>query len=278
MRNLWIFISKYSAFFLFILFFGISLFFLIQRNSYQRTSVINSSNRVIGSLYEQVNDLKSYFNLHEDNALLAQENAALRANLSSSQYSNVLDTGSVSDSLQQIRYSYLAAQVINNSLNQKNNVFTINRGKKHGVKKGMGVIASKGVAGIILEVSDHFATVQSFLNTDTRISASLQESGAFGALIWGESNRDPRTALLVDIPNHIKVKQGEIVVTSGFSLFPEGIVLGKVSAPDLESGDSFLNIGVELEIDFSRLRYVYVVLDNMAEEKLELEAKSSDNG
>lgn len=278
MRNLWIFISKYNAFFLFILFFGVSFFFLIQRNSFQRTSVINSSNRLIGSIYERVNDWKSYFHLHEENALLIQENAALRASLKSSSYSNSLDSGTVLDSLQEVRYTYLGARVINNSLNLKNNVFTINRGRKHGIKEGMGVIASKGVAGIILHVSEHFSTVQSFLNSDTRISASLESSKAFGALIWGPNNHDPKTALLTDIPNHIQVQKGEKVITSGYSLFPEGIVMGTVTETGLKSGDSFLNIGVALNIDFTKLRYVYVVIDNLAEEKIELEEQSLDNG
>jgi rod shape-determining protein MreC len=67
-------------------------------------------------------------------------------------------------------------------------------------------------------------------------------------------------------------------MTSGFSLFPEGILLGTVIEPGLESGDSFLNISVALDIDFSTLQYVYVVLDNLAEEKKTLEEKSNENG
>src|SRR5690606_907256 len=278
MRNLWIFINKYSAFFLFILFFGISLILIVQKNSFQRASFLNSSNYFIGNLYNRVNDLRSYLHLNEDNALLSEENASLRSFLESSQYSNQLITGEVKDSLQEVRYTFMEAKVINNSIHQKNNTFTINRGAKHGVEKGMGVIASKSVAGIVLQVSEHFALVQSFLNSDTKVSSSLVNSNAFGSLVWGENNRDAKTAILKDIPNHIKVAKGETVVTSGFSLFPEGIILGKVIEPGLESGDSFLNISVALAIDFSSLQYVYVVTDKLADEKLILEEINKENG
>ncbi len=277
MRNLWIFINRYSAFFLFFLFFCISLILVIQKNSFQRSSFLSSSNYFVGSLYGEINNFKSYLHLNEDNILLSEENANLRALLKSSQYSNQLVTGEVRDTLQQ-QYNYIEAKVVNNSIHQKNNTFTINRGSKHGIERGMGVIGSMGVAGIILHVSEHFSTVQSFLNSDTKVSSSLENSQAFGSLVWGENNFNPKTAILKDIPNHIKVVKGEKVMTSGFSLFPEGILLGTVIEPGLESGDSFLNISVALDIDFSSLQYVYVVIDKLAEEKKKLEEKNKENG
>lgn len=222
--------------------------------------------------------MKSYLHLNEDNILLSQENANLRALLKSSHYSNNLITGEVQDTLFEQRYSFIEAKVVNNSIHQKNNFLTINRGSKHGIRRGMGVIASQGVAGIVLHVSEHFATVQSFLNSDTKVSASLVSSHAFGSLVWGENNSNPRMAVLKDIPNHIKVAKNEEVVTSGYSLFPEGIFLGKVIESGLESGDSFLNISVALELDFSSLQYVYVVLDKFSEEKTTLEEVSKENG
>lgn len=278
MRNLWIFISKYNAFFLFILFFSLSIILTIKKNSYQRTSVLNSSNVFIGNFYSKVNNFKRYLHLNEDNLLLSKENALLREQLINSKYSNELITGEVRDSLQEQRYTFTEAKVINNSINLKNNVFTINRGRKHGIKRGMGVIGSTGVAGIVLNVSEHFATVQSFLNPDTKISASLNNSKSYGSLVWGENNLNPKMSRLKDIPNHVKVTNGEEVYTSGYSLFPEGILLGRVVDFETEGSDSFLDIIVQLEIDFSSLQYVYVVTDNLADEKAELEEISKENG
>src|SRR5690606_25358134 len=81
MRNLWLFLRRYNAFFWFILFFGFSLFLVITNNSYQRNAVFNSSNEVIGNLYARINSWKSYLHLGETNEALAKENAQLRKDL-----------------------------------------------------------------------------------------------------------------------------------------------------------------------------------------------------
>ena len=131
-------------------------------------------------------------------------------------------------------------------------------------------ISDKGIVGIVLNVSQHFSTIQSVLHSDTRISASV--NGNIGSLVWGEGSTDPRLARLRDIPNHVIVKKGNRVITSGYSLFPSGIEIGRVTRTGLKGGDSFLDIEIYLSTDFSKLQYVYVINNLLAEEQKELEA------
>lgn len=278
MRNLWIFINRYSTFFLFILFFAVSFILIINNNSFQRASALNSSNEIIGRAYEKIDYFKAYIDLNETNLTLAHENAALRALLKSSNYDNEVTSRTIRDTSLQPRYSYIEARVINNSVNQKNNYLTVNRGSRHGIKKGMGVISSNGVVGIVLNVSPNFATIQSLLHSDTKISASLSKSEAFGSLVWGQNAVDPQYAVLKDIPNHVEVAKGEQVVTSGYSLFPSGVIIGQVEETGILSGSSFLDIKIKLNNDFSTLRYVYIVTDKLSEEKEKLEEQNSENG
>ena len=119
----------------------------------------------------------------------------------------------------------------------------------------MGVISPNGVVGIVLNVSTHFATIQSVLHSDTRISAALEHSEAFGSLVWGD-NIDARYGMLRDIPNHVEVEVGERVYTSGFSLFPPGIQVGTVFETGLAGGESFLDIKVELSTNFHNIQHV----------------------
>ena len=272
MRNLWIFISKYNAFFLFIIFLSFSLFLLVKNNSYQRASAWNSSNQLVGTAYERVNQFTSYLILGQTNDSLAAENARLRNQLKSSFFDNKVQQKLVNDSVSQQQYTYIVARVVNNSVHQKNNYITINRGEKQGIKKGMGVICSSGIVGIVLNVSENYATIQSLLHSDTRISASVKNN--IGSLVWGDANYNPRLAVLKDIPNHVTLKEGEKVVTSGYSLFPSGIAIGKIAHTDIKSGDSFLNIDVNLATDFSMLQYVYVVNNLLSEEQQALEAQN----
>jgi rod shape-determining protein MreC len=270
MRNLWIFISKYNAFFFLIIFLLTSLIFLVNNNSYQRASVWNSSHQLIGETYERINAFTSYLSLGRTNDSLAAENAQLKNQLKTSFFDDSVEERTVNDTLTRQQYNYIVAKVVNNSVHQKNNYITINRGLKHGIRKGMGVISAKGVVGIVLNVSEHFATIQSVLHSDTRISASV--NGNIGSLVWGEESSDPRLAILRDIPNHVIVKKGNRVVTSGYSLFPSGIEIGRVTRTGLKGGDSFLDIEIYLSTEFSKLKYVYVINNLLAQEQKELEA------
>ncbi len=272
MRNLWLFISKYNAFFLLIIFFTISLILLLKNNPYQRASVWNSSNQIVGRAYERVNEFSSYLVLGKTNDSLAAENARLRAQLKSSFYSDSIKQVSVRDTTLKQQYTYIVARVINNSIHQKNNYITINRGKKHGIEKGMGVTCSSGIVGIVLNVSENFATIRSLLHTETKVSASV--NGNIGSLVWGEGNYDPRFAALKDIQSHLIINKGARVVTSEFSLFPQGTNIGYVVRTGTKGGDSSLNIEVKLDTDFATLQYVYVINNLLSKEQLTLEAQN----
>ena len=278
MKNLWLILTKYNAFFFFIIFFGFAYYLVVQNNTFQRASAVNSSNQLVGSAYAKINSWQRYLHLSENNALLASENARLKEQLQRFKVADSLAQGSVVDTSGTVQYHYIVAKVTNNSIHQKNNYITLDKGRLSGIKKGMGVICTSGIVGIVLNVSDHFSTVQSLLHSETRISAALEDSEAFGSLTWGE-NYDAQIGALKDIPNHVKVRKGEAVFTSGFSLFPPGITIGNVlEAGESSGGDSFLDIKVKLSTPFYNLQHVYVVDDVFSNERNELESQNENNG
>lgn len=183
MRNLWIFISKYNAIILFSIFFLLSLTILVNNNDYQRASTWNSSNEWVGAQYQKIADLKDYLSLKSVNDSLAAENARLRKQIPVIDSNDRQEIRKVRDTLSNQQYSYITAKVINNSIRQKNNYITINKGSMYGIQKGMGVIGPNGIVGIVLNVSPKFATIQSILHSETRISASLAKTKAFGSLV-----------------------------------------------------------------------------------------------
>jgi rod shape-determining protein MreC len=274
MRNIWLLFSKYNAFFLLIIYFLISLILLIKNNSFQRASVWNSSNKIIGETYDQVNELKSYLSLGRTNDSLAAENALLRNQLSSSFKSDSIKKVTVRDSTIKQQYTYTLAKVINNSINRKNNYLTIDRGTKHGIVKGMGVTSSKGIVGIVWNVSENFATIRSILHSDTKVSAQVNEN--IGSLVWGEGNNDSRYVYLKDVQTHLTIKKGDKVLSSEFSLFPEGTNIGYVVENRGKGGTNNTDIKVKLSTDFSTLQYqyVYVINNLLATEQQSLESQN----
>ncbi|MES2275090.1 MAG: rod shape-determining protein MreC [Bacteroidota bacterium] len=272
MRNLLIFITKYNAFFLFLIFEISSLVIYVKYNSFQKATFLNSTNHITGNMYARADELKSYLSLREVNDQLAKENAALRNQLKSSFYVDTLAKHRVNDTVYKQQYEYTVAKVINNSVNKRNNYLTINRGSTQGIVIGQGVICGDGVVGVVVAVSDHLASVRSVLHKETKISAMLADNQAMGSLQWGD-DLDPHTAQLINVSNNIKPHVGEKVVTSSYSiLFPAGIAIGKVANLHTKSGGFFLNMEVALSVDFSKLQYVNVVTNKFGNEQAKLEA------
>ena len=274
MRNLWIFISRYNAFFFFIIFFTIGIILTVRNNIYQRSVTFNSTNELVGEVYTNLNVLKKYVNLGAVNDSLAAENAKLKSeilaikNIDSTKETLVKDTAGVP------QYTYLPARVIKNSITNRNNFITINKGKSDGLESGMPVISPiKGVVGYVQDVSEHLATIRSLLHKETYISVSIKKNNAVGSLIWGERNFDYRKARIKDIPNHFKLSLNDTVVTSGFSSFPKDVFVGTVSNTGIATGENFKTVEINLSNDFSTLQYVYVIKDKYAQEQKVLEEK-----
>lgn len=273
MRNLLIFITKYNAFFLFIIFEVSALIIYIKYNSFQKASFLNSTNQVTGNLYAQADQFKSYLSLREVNDSLARENAKLRNQLKSSFYIDSVTKHKVTDTVYKQQYEYIDAAVINNSVNHRNNYLTINKGSRAGIAKGMGVICAQGVVGKVVVVGEHMSVVQSLLHKETIISAALARTKDLGSFVWGD-NLNPHMGLLYDVSNNATPKVGELVVTSDLSLFPAGTPIGKIANLHSKTAKgSFLNMDVTIAVDFSKIQYVYVVNNRFAAEQSGLEAQ-----
>lgn len=275
MRNFFRFIIKHHFFFLFLLLEIVSFVLIVNHNSYQRATWISSSNKVSGSVYNSYSNITQYLMLQKINEELAKENSYLRSQLPTSFKDSKDYFSLVYDTLNKRQYTYRSAKVINNSTNKYFNFITLNKGSLNGIRKEMGVISSKGVVGIVKDVSDHYTSVISILNTRLHISAKLKESGFFGSLNW--DGKDYRYAWLNEIPIHAPVKVGDLVVTSGYSsIFPEGILIGTVEEVEKDKGESFFRIKVRLSVDFKDLSYVEVISNNMRDEQFNLESGNND--
>ena len=267
MRNLWIFISRYNAFFFFIIFFIIGIILTVKNNTYQRSVTLNSTNEFVGNAYTRLNIIKRYLNLGQVNDSLAAENAQLKTQLLTIAALDTTKLITVKDTITQQQYTLLAAKVIKNSITLTNNVITIMKGSNDGIAKDMAVISpQKGVIGFVQDVTGNLATIRSLLHKETAISVVLKKNNAFGSLVWGDDNFDYRKAYVKEIPNHYKVSVGDTIVTSGSGGFPRGIEVGKVTKTKVSTGDSFMTLEIALFNDFGTLQYVYVIKDKFSTE------------
>ena len=244
---------------MFVLLESISLVLLFQFNSYQGSLWFTSANTVVSTIQSWETKVISYMNLGTENRTLTERNVQLQLQLTAlrEQLEEAGRDTSLAGRMDTMRI--LDARVINNSIAQKDNFITIDRGSKDGVRPEMGVVTGTGIVGIVSQVSNHAAIVIPILNSKCRISCRLRSSGYFGYLHWDGGS--PMEALLNDIPRHAHLKKGDAVETSGYSnSFPEGIFVGRILKVRNSSDGLSYEPVIALSADLANVRNVSVIL------------------
>lgn len=283
MRNLIAFLIKNSSWFVFILLEILCFYFIFQYNSYQRSVYLNSSNEIVGRVYDVSGHVISYFGLKETNQDLLSKNAELQNRvLVLESYIHKMSTDSIKtnailqDSLPHKHYDYIIGRVINNSISQVKNYITINGGRKNGLHSDMGVISQQGIVGIVRTVSDNYSLIQPIINPKTALSCKVKGSNIPGTLTWDA--QDYRYASLEGFPRFEKFEVGDTIITSGYSgIFPEGIMVGVVESSKGQSDDNFLVLKVRLSTDFSSLKDVLIIKNENRDELSKLEKEITEN-
>jgi len=202
------------------------------------------------SIYSYIN---SYFNLRQENNKLIEENLELKK--IESQFFDISDTKDISNSKID---KTISAKVIFNSINKNKNIIVINKGEFNGITREMGVISSRGVVGIIKNITGNYSSIVSLLNTDLKINAILKNSSTIGSISW--NGLDPRIVQLNDIPLSSSIKVGDTIVTGGMSFyFPRGIPIGTIEDYTNTSLEGYYSIDVLIFSDFSSLSNLYIL-------------------
>ena len=167
---------------------------------------------------------------------------------------------------------YIAAKIINNSIHKRDNFITINKGEKHGISNGMGVICNDGVLGIVHSTSENYSLIISVLNKESAISICLKKQNNYGSLKWKGFNY--KQANIEGIPNHVDLNIGDTIITNGYStIFPAGIDIGNIVSHQENSESGNQDIKINLFTDFNNVKYAYIVSSNESLEQLKLENK-----
>lgn len=260
MRFLMKILSKNRLFLFFSLLQIIAIGLIFSKNAMQKSWIAGQTTAFNAWLSGNIDETTSYLNLKEINEQLIAQNKQLMTELYGKSVNEIPKFVKVHDTIGggQI-YTFVDGEIASNSLNRKNNYFTINRGTVDGVHSDMGVITPQGIAGIVINATEHYALAQSVLSVDNiLINASLKNSGYFGTLTWEGENK--RLMHLSDIPKYVPIKIGDTIETDGKSaIFPKGIMIGKVAGFKIDPKTSAWNIAVELNEKMETLNKVYII-------------------
>lgn len=275
MRNLLDFLRNYHHWFLFAFLEVISALMLFKYNSYQGSVWLSTANSFVGKVYEVESEISSFFSMKKENEELTLRNFYLERQVDQLRrlYTDLTKDTTVQER-NELRflsqYKLIPAKVVDNSVNRPDNLMTINKGKVDGVEVDMGVACGNGIVGIVYLVSDHYSVVIPALNTaSSRISCAIRNRDYFGYLHW--TGGDPMTAYVEDIPRHAKFRKEEWIVTSGYSsIFPPGILVGKIEKVFNSNDGLSYKLQIRLSTDFSCIRDVVVINDKSIAEQSRL--------
>ncbi|MCY7349284.1 MAG: rod shape-determining protein MreC [Cytophagaceae bacterium] len=274
MDQLFAFIVRQRAFIFFVALEVLSLWCFFKYNNYPSAVYFNTANYYAGRLLEWQTSATQYINLRTVNSGLAEENARLHSQLAQVQNQQLSGINYKADSAVASRFQTLVAKVINNTVDQRNNFLTIDKGTADGVQPGMGVISATGVVGKVKTCSEHFSVLTSVLHSENMVSSKIRRNGEIASARWEGINPDEISLLYLSRYKSVELR--DTVVTSDLnSVFPGGVPVGYVYRLKPSADGAFWDIKLRLATDFPNLAYVYVVNNRLKTEQERLEAEAN---
>lgn len=159
-------------------------------------------------------------------------------------------------------YQKVAANVIAMDGTNWFSTFTIDKGTKDGIQKGMNVIAGSGLVGIVTDAGPNFAKVRSIIDDSSNVSSMVlttKDNFNVGGSLKS-MNKDKVLPFTELRDEDDKVKVGDPVVTSYVSdQYQEGILIGYVASVEKNANNLTKSGTITPVVDFQHLREVLVI-------------------
>ena len=137
-------------------------------------------------------------------------------------------------------------------------------GRDDGIRVDDPVVTARGLVGTVSRISSRTASVTLLTDDQSAVSATVLGSEAAGIVRRGQGPRAPLR--LVRVPKEAIVQVGDTVVTAGWrsrrfsSLYPPGILIGRVTSVGRADTDLFTQVQLEPFADLSSLEAVLVLV------------------
>lgn len=199
--------------------------------------------------------------LEAENKALEIENARLNTIINKEEFLKE-ERDAISSSGNQ----YLKASVVNTDLNSMTSNFTIDKGKKDGVKKNDIILQAigesdyyTGLVGKVTEVFENTARVVTINNEANDVSFINARSNDYGVIDKFTSKTIQGYMLDVDSG----AKNSDVLLTSGLGgVYPYGIYIGTISNVSMSQDSLRKNITIDSPVDFNHLYRVLVLSGN----------------
>ena len=189
----------------------------------------------------------SFIGLINNKDNIANSKCTLENNSIIEDYEKLLNFMNLNENKQELIYSKVIAREIYEFYDK----ITITKNENDNIKKGDIVINEYGLIGTISKVNKNSCEVSLITSNDTNISVKVGES--YGILY----SKDHKLKIK-NMKIEGSIKEGDEVYTSGLTLVPEGIKIGKVK--NIKKDELELEYILDIEsISLHNLKYLGVI-------------------
>lgn len=206
------------------------------------------------------NTFNTLFELKElknKNQMLTEEIAKLREE-NRKLYQMALENKRLRDILNfaetNVEYKYIGAEITGKDPGNWFDIFTIDKGSKHGIVVNDPVITGEGLVGRIIEVGNNYSKVMSIIDERSSLSIIVNRTRDTG-IVSGTVNSE----LIAIMPLESDIVKGDDIITSSFSTLPSGLYIGKVESVEKLERKLQKVVTIKTSVDFKRLEEIFVL-------------------
>lgn len=201
-----------------------------------------------------------------------EENVMLREKLTE-MYSQIIDKNKTDEENERLRemleiakenddYEWSApCKVIARNTNDIFGGFTIDKGSSDGIALHDPVITEIGLVGYITELSPHYAVVTTVLSPEINIGVITADKNVVGIIENDILYSSDGYCLMSYINKDSDISEGDIVITSGGTVFPSGILIGTVYSVYSDTNGLALHAVIKPAENVFNVTSVFVITD-----------------
>ncbi len=193
---------------------------------------------------------------------LTEENEALKKELAEARLTRQ-ELKELQDLSDVLNYEYTEADfdLVSANITSKDNSlwinsFTIGVGLEENVKVNDAVVNGMGLIGKVSDVGKDWAKVLCIIDDDSKESFKVLRDNSIEGIAYGASNGKIAGYLL---DAEATIQEGDILITSGLGLYPEGIEIGTVKTIKFNSNTLMKEIEIDAAVDFKSIEKVSVI-------------------
>ncbi len=159
-------------------------------------------------------------------------------------------------------YKFTPAYLIAWDSSSWRSAFTIGKGTNHGIQIGMAAISENHqMIGLVTDVGANWATVTTILDNGLEVSASIASSGYTGVVQGTYESETTEVLRMNYLSTDAQLKNGDQVVTTGSTLYPKGLMLGKITNVSLDETGVAKFAALKASCDLDDLEQVFIITE-----------------